>query len=117
MSRKPVEYHLIDLPTGLSPGGFKSLKRHATTLARRACRPGKSSVVMSVSNGTTRAKRIRFNNNNRPALISFCYGELGRAGRGPTLVELDIAILCPLHFTKTSRATRLRIPAIPSGES
>ena len=26
MSRKPVEYHLIDLSTGLSHGGFESLE-------------------------------------------------------------------------------------------
>src|SRR5436309_16100157 len=103
----PSNITLSTYPQVFHTAALNHWKRHATTLARRACRPGRSSVVMSVSNGTTRAKRIRFNNNNRPALISFCYGELGRAGRGPTLVELDIAVLRPLHLIETQASLSL----------
>src|SRR6266516_7627879 len=43
---EPAEYHLIDLATGFSHGGFKSLGRPANTRGRKPFWPGKSSAVM-----------------------------------------------------------------------
>jgi hypothetical protein len=49
-----AEYHLIDLATGLSHGGFRSLEAAASTPARQPWRPGTFFAEMCVLNATIR---------------------------------------------------------------
>ena len=48
------EYHLIDLATGVSRGGFETLTGLANTLATKACCPGTSSTAIFGSSTTIR---------------------------------------------------------------